>query len=111
VRVDAISVGSQAHWFRWMWINLAPPEVIPQTYEFNPRSPTCLVDDILDPGLHSCMVCHDDQPPLDVVNRVGVPQTTLPTLLSFPHSHAFKNGGLGMIWDSHSSNMEEPNTD
>jgi hypothetical protein len=33
---------------------------------------------------------------------------TLPTFMKFPHFHAFKNGSLGMIWDSNSSNMEEP---
>jgi hypothetical protein len=31
------------NWFRWMWTNLTPLEVIQQTYEFIPRSPTCLV--------------------------------------------------------------------
>jgi len=71
--------------------------------------PTCLVDDILDPPCHSCAVHHDDQPPLVMVNRVGLPQVALPTFLSFSHSHAFKNGGPRMIWDSRSSIMEEPN--
>jgi hypothetical protein len=52
VQVDVILVGSQPHWFRWMWINLTPPEVIQQAYELIPRSPTCLVDDILDPRRH-----------------------------------------------------------
>ncbi len=31
--------------------------------------------------------------------------------MSFPHSHAFLNGGPRMIWDLHSSSMEEPNVD
>jgi hypothetical protein len=31
----------------------------------------CLVDDILDLGRHSCVICYDDQP-LDVVNKVGL---------------------------------------
>jgi hypothetical protein len=92
-----------------MWINLTPPKVIQQAYVFIPRSPTCLVDDILDRRHHSCMVRHNDQPHLAMVNTVGLPQTTLPTFLSFPHFHAFRNGGLRMIWDSHSSSMEEPN--
>jgi len=67
------------------------------------------VDDILDPRRHSCAIRHDDQPSLAMVNKVGLPIIALPTLLSFSHSHAFRNGGLGMIWDSHSSNMEKPN--
>jgi hypothetical protein len=44
-----------------------------------------------------------------MVNRVGLSQTTLLTFLNFPPSHVFLDGGLGMIWDSHSSNMEKPN--
>ncbi len=69
------------------------------------------MDDILNLEHHSCIVCHDDQPPLVMVNRVGLPQTTLPTFLNFSHYHAFTNGGPRMIWDSHSSSMEEPNAD
>jgi hypothetical protein len=92
-----------------MWTNLTPPKVIQCAYELILKSPTCLVDDILDPPCHSCVVHHDDQPPLVVVNRVSLPQVALPTFLSFSHSHAFRNGGLGMIWDSHSSSMEKPN--
>jgi hypothetical protein len=69
------------------------------------------VDDILDPGHHSCAVYHDDRPPLVVVNKVGLPQVALPTFLNFPHFHAFRNGSPWMIWDSHPFNMEKPNVD
>jgi hypothetical protein len=48
---------------------------------------------------------------LVVVNKVGLPIIALPTLLSFPHFRAFKNGGPRMIWDSHSSSMEKLNVD
>jgi hypothetical protein len=51
-----------------------------------------------------------DFTPLAVVNRVGLPRATLPTLLNFPHSHAFTDGGLEKIWDSHSFSMEDPIT-
>jgi hypothetical protein len=85
--------------------------VIQQTYQLIPRSPTCLADDILDHGHHSCIVCHDDQPPLVMVNRVGLPQATLLTFLSFLLIYAFRDGGPMTIWDSHSPNMEEPNVD
>jgi uncharacterized protein YbgA (DUF1722 family) len=33
----------------------------------------CMVDDILDLGHHSCVVHHEDQPPLAMVNKVGLP--------------------------------------
>jgi hypothetical protein len=111
MQVNVSSVGSRVHRFWWMWINLAPLEVIQWAYDLIPRSPTCLVDDILDPRSHSCVVHHDDQPPFVVVNRVGLPRITLLTFLSFQHFHAFRNGGPWIIWDSHSSSMEEPNAD
>ncbi len=69
------------------------------------------MDDIPDRRHHSSLVRHNDQPHLAMVNRVGLPQTTLPTFLNFPYFHAFRNGGLRMIWDSHSSSMEEPNVE
>jgi hypothetical protein len=31
--------------------------------------------------------------------------------MNFSHFYAFKNGSLGMIWDSNSSNMEEFSAD
>jgi hypothetical protein len=46
-----------------------------------------------------------------MINRVGLLQATLPTFLSFLHSHTFRDGILGMIWDANSYKMEEPNVD
>jgi hypothetical protein len=68
-----------------MWTNLTPPEVIQQAYELILRSSTCLVEDILDPRCHSCVVRHDDRPLLAMVNKVGLPQAALPTIFSFFH--------------------------
>ncbi len=45
-----------------------------------------------------------------MVNRFSFPRAAPPTFLSFPHFHAFRNGSPWMIWDSHSYNMEKPNT-
>jgi hypothetical protein len=66
------------------------------------------VDDILDPGCHSCEVHHDDQSFLIIINKVGLP-LALSTLLNFSHSHPFQDGRPKMIWDSKSSHMEKPN--
>jgi hypothetical protein len=41
------------HFIHQVWHTLLSPWLIP-------RSPTCLLDDILDLGHHSCIVCHDD---------------------------------------------------
>jgi hypothetical protein len=89
--VDATTVGSCAHHFQWLWTNLAPLEVLKSSYQLIPRSPTCLVDVILDPGQHSSIVQHDDLPPLAVINKVDLPRTSLPTLLNFLYSSLWVN--------------------
>jgi hypothetical protein len=58
------------------------------------------VSDILDPQRAPRHVYHDDQVPLAVVNYKGEPQRALPTLVSFARSYAFKDNGLGLVWDS-----------
>jgi hypothetical protein len=75
-----------------MWTNLAPLHVIQSAYWLIPKSPTYLVHDILDPSHHSCVVHHDDRSHLVVVNRVGLPQTTLLNFLLLMH---FKMEDLG----------------
>jgi hypothetical protein len=75
-----------------MWINLIPPKVNQHAYELICKSPTCLVDDILDPPCHSCVICNNDRPPLVVVNKVGLPQIALPTFLTF---HILMHLGMG----------------
>jgi len=66
---------------------MASPEVIWHAYELIPRPPTCLVDDILDLRCQSFVVRHEGQPPLVVVNKVGLPRVALPTFLSFLCAH------------------------
>jgi hypothetical protein len=60
VQMDVVSIGSQTHWFQWMWINIAQIKVIQRACEFISRSLTCLVNDILSLGHHSCVVHYDD---------------------------------------------------
>jgi hypothetical protein len=45
------------------------------------------------------------------VNRVGQPRMVLPTFASFPTSHAYREGGLGLVWDTCSQQLVEPNID
>jgi len=54
------------------------------------------VDDILDLGCHSWAVHHDDQSPLIIINRVGLP-LVLSTHLNFPHFHPIQDGRPKMI--------------
>jgi hypothetical protein len=49
--------------------------------------------------------------PMAVVNRVGQPRMALPTYVSFPASHACGEGGLGLVWDTCSQRLVEPNAD
>ncbi len=35
----------------------------------------------------------------------------LPTLVNFPTSHAYKEGGPGLVWDTCSQRLVEPNVD
>jgi hypothetical protein len=58
MEVDVTLINSCSHWFRWIWINLTLGNVIHNAYWLILRSPTCLVDDILDVGHHYCVVCH-----------------------------------------------------
>jgi hypothetical protein len=96
VQVDAVTIGSHAHCFKLPWINLVLLEILQSAYQLIPRSPTCLVDDILDLGWHFSVIQHDERPPLAMVNKVGLLWATLPTLLSFLCFHAFQNGSSSM---------------
>jgi hypothetical protein len=92
VWMDVRAFGSYACRFLWMWINLTSLEMIQQTYWFIFRSPTCLVNDMQHSSRHFRGTCHDDQPPLMVVNMVGLPsRITLLTFKKFPCFRAFED--------------------
>ena len=48
---------------------------------------------------------------LTVVNQVGMPRLALPTLVSYLGSHAFRDHGPGLVWDTTTHRLEEPQTD
>jgi hypothetical protein len=110
VLVDAAAVGSRAHRPHFWWTNLAPAELL-QSAIARTRRPDVYVSDILDPHQTPRHVYHDDQAPLAVVNRKGDPRRAFPTLVSFAHSYAFKDNGPGLVWDSITQEMVEPNAD
>jgi hypothetical protein len=58
------------------------------------------VDNILDIGRHSQVVKVADRSPMVVVNRVEQPKMALPTFVSFLTSHAYKEGGPRLVWDT-----------
>jgi hypothetical protein len=110
VLIDAAAVGSRAHRPRFWWTNLAPTELL-QSAIGHTRRLDVYVSDILDPHRTPRRVYHDDQVPLAVVNRKGEPRRAFPTLVSFARSYAFKDNGLGLVWDSITQEMVEPNAD
>jgi hypothetical protein len=46
-----------------------------------------------------------------VVNRVGQPKMALPTFVSFLASHAYREGGPKLVWDTCLQQLVEPNAD
>jgi hypothetical protein len=99
VLLDVARVGSRVHHPRLWWTNLVPREVLRRTYETVPRSYHLIVDSILDIGRHYQVVKVADMSPMAVVNQVGQPRMALPTFVNFPMSHAYREGGPGLVWD------------
>jgi hypothetical protein len=46
-----------------------------------------------------------------MVNRVGQPRMAFPTFVSFPASHAYREGGPELVWDTCSQQLVEPNVE
>jgi hypothetical protein len=106
--LDVAKVGSHVHRPQLWWTNLLLKEVLKRTYETMSRSSHLIVDSILDIGRHY-QVVKVDEPPMVVVNRVGQPRMALPTFVSFPTSHAYREGGPELVWDTCSQWLVEPN--
>jgi hypothetical protein len=68
------------------------------------------MNSILDIGRRSHVVRVVDRSPMTVVNRVELLRMALPRFVSFPTSHAYREGGLGLVWDTCSQRLVEPNT-
>jgi hypothetical protein len=111
VLLDMASVGSRAHRPRLWWTNLMPPGVLKVAYSQVIRPEGLIMDDILDASRRSQVVECNDLPPLGVVNKVGSPWAALPTLVSFIASHAYRQGGSGLVWDERLHQLVEPNAD
>ncbi|PTQ33208.1 hypothetical protein MARPO_0091s0058, partial [Marchantia polymorpha] len=111
VLLDAARVGSRAHRARLWWTNLLPREILRHAYDSVQRDPTLTVDSILDVFRHSQVVRVADRSPMALVNRLGQPRMTLPTLVSYPASHAYRDGRPRLLWDSTVHQLVEPNAD
>ncbi len=58
------------------------------------------MDSILDIGRCSQVVRVIDRSPMAAVNRMGQLKMALPTFVNFPTSHAYIEGGRGLVWDT-----------
>ena len=57
------------------------------------------MDDILDVHRVASVVSKDDESSLAQVKKMGAPRVTLPTLVTYPWSFAFRVCKPGVIWD------------
>lgn len=108
VTLDAAQFNSLAHRLRNYWTNLADTRALQHVAAFYERDPSLQVATILEEGREPQPVLRADQPPFYPCNQVGKPRAVLPTLVAFPGSHAFRDGGAGMILDTHTGTLGEP---
>ena len=108
IAIDAAALGSYAHRLRWKWTNLAHMGGISAALHRINRPKDRHLDDILEEGRFAQAVVQQDQPPLAIINHVGMPRFAFPTLMSYPRSFAFRNGGPGLVFDNTSMRLEEP---
>ncbi len=82
-----------------------------RAYEIVPQFSHLIVINILDIGRRSQVVKIADRSPMAMMNQVGQPRMALPTFVNFPTSHAYREGGPGLVWDTCSQRLVEPNVD
>ena len=109
VIVDAARHGAKAHRLRAFWTNIMNVRVLNAANQLVIRDLQANVDSILDPN-HRAQICtRADRLPFYPANEVGRPINALPTLVSYPGSYAFCNGGPGMVVNTNTNQLEEPN--
>ena len=116
VTIDAARFDSYAHRLRNFWTNLAHPSELIVRVAACRRTPGIRAQDILDPGRICMDVQRSDTPPFYPASFVGQPRSTLPTLVAYPMSRAFRTGCPGSIWqmahaDGTPGFWTEPNPD
>ena len=116
VTLDAAKF-SRAHRLRDYWSNMAPPSVVSDNLQQWTHPPNSYVDDILELGRSSQEVTYTDKRPWEPVNVIGEPRRALPTIVSFPGSHSYRDDrhlggqlGAGLLWTGMpgSSPLDEP---
>jgi hypothetical protein len=112
VTFDAAQAGSYAHRLRNYWTNLVHPEHLQQLLDSLDIPRDKVIDEILGHGRSSRPVEANEQTISGRrYNTVGSPRAVMPTLMSFPHSRAFREGRQGCIWDDNTQKHDEPTAD
>ena len=112
ILVDAAGLGSTCHRVRLFWQNWCKPEILQNAFPNDVR-PLIDLNDILHSD-HTCtMPSRSSLYPFAQHNEVGKPRVCMPTIVSFPKSHAYRlqaNGkpGEGQLWNKHKRCFEEP---
>ena len=110
--LDAAGLGAAAHKVRLFWTNWCRPEVlqkaIPQDIRPNPSFQSVLhVDHV------STAPTKTSIHPFVDYNKKGKSRICMPTVVSYPRSHAYrpqKNGrpGEGQLWNKETKRWDEP---
>ena len=105
VLLDAARVNSYAHRLRNYWQNICAPDKVQVTLDTYDRDDSLQLSDILDPGRFPQQCTAANGAPWYPANEIGAPLKVLPTLVSYlgrngAGSHAFRNGGPGMVLDT-----------
>ena len=99
--IDAVSVEGREHRLRSIWTNILPAAFFEGCVNRDPQPPP--LQDLTDEYHQPSPVYHDEQHPFCKLNVRGQPRRVLPTILSYPRSHAFRarqdgRPGVGQLW-------------
>lgn len=106
-QLDAARVGAHAFRVRRYWTNLTLKRHFEGALEKVPM-PTAPLQDILPAHLVPLHTYIRGPPGCAPVNQPGVPQVALPTIVSFPNSDMYRDGGPGMLRDIHTGEVVTP---
>lgn len=111
ITFDAAQCGSFAHRLRNYWQNFAPADTLSRIID-NLHIPHAPVDHVLDRDRFSAPVERNDTWPYYPANRIGFLRVSMPTLVAYPMSRAFRfPHSPGSIFDAGSRTYTEPNVE
>jgi hypothetical protein len=109
--VDSPQLGGLSHRLRLFWTNMLPREELQQLVPANHPLPDLAL--VLDAEHTTAPVLSSDCPPYRLCNKAGQERKVLPTLVSYPDSHAFRprpdrKPGPGQLYNCETQQWESP---